>query len=73
MSKTTEFDINLRESISSRQNSTQICEDRYQVDRIRHQSARIDTVSIEFDTRSLSTQQFKEWKVVVSSNGKEKK
>ena len=27
----------------------------------------------EFDTRSLSTQQFKEWKVVVSSNGKEKK
>lgn len=29
--------------------------------------------TIEFDTRSLSTQQFKEWKVVVSSNGKEKK
>ena len=27
----------------------------------------------EFDTRNLSTQQFKEWKVVVSSNGKEKK
>ena len=37
------------------------------------QSARIDIKSIELDTRSLPTQQFKEWKVVVSSNGKEKK
>ena len=35
--------------------------------------ARIDIKSIELDTRSLPTQQFKEWKVVVSSNGKEKK